>query len=281
MRVAIILVLACASGCTSLCGPRPTRWLNQMNPFSAPGEKVVLRTYLLDQPAGDPYLTSEIWNTALKPLPAERHALLMENGIRVGHLTGNPPYQFLNLSRTSDAVIKPMEYTIATNEAKPLPLNGPLAEAIFQAYVEIGAKPGQFTIKDAETAMNVTAAVENGKVKLTLEPRVQHGSRQVGWKPTTDATGFTWLDQKTQERFPNLKFEVTLAPEEYLIVGPSSVPARTLGGACFMSVSDHAARMRVLVIQASQFANLPVTGKKGPPVIAAQASMPLVRGQRP
>lgn len=283
MRVCVCLLVLGLGGCAGL-DDRPTRWLNQMNPFAgAPGERVVLKTYLLQQPAGDPYLTHELWSQLLRPLPVEKHALLAENGLRVGHLTGNPPYQFLTLARTEDAVVKPMQSIVAVNDPKPVPLNGPLPEVKFQAFVEVGAKPGQFDLKDAEAALNITAATgENGRVKLTLEPRIQHGSRQLGWKPNFDATAFTWLDQKVQERFPSLKCEVSLAPEEFLIVGPSETPANTLGGACFMNVSAAAARMRVLVIQAAPFedpARRP-SGKKAA-AIAAQASRPVIRGQQP
>ena len=46
--LAFLLVLSLA-GCGPLQQSRATRWLNQVNPFaSAPGDKVVLRTYLLD-----------------------------------------------------------------------------------------------------------------------------------------------------------------------------------------------------------------------------------------
>jgi len=281
MRPVLLLLIAAAGGCTSLGGSRPTRWLNQMNPFSDGGDQTLLRVYLLDQPAGDPYLTHELWTKTLKPLSAEKQALLLENGLRVGHLTGNPPYQFLTLSRTPDAVLKPMQYTVTASDALPLPLNT-MAEAEFEAFVEIGAKPGQFKLKDAEAAMNVTAvAAENGKVKLTLEPRLQHGGRILGWKPTVDATAFTWLDQKTQERFPSLKFEITLAPEEYLVIGPSQTPANTLGGASFVNVGGTTARMRVLVVQAAPLQKAAASGKKAPAVIAAQASAPISRGQRP
>jgi hypothetical protein len=125
----------------------------------------------------------------------------------------------------------------------------------------------------------VATPAESGKVKLTLEPRVQHGSRLFGYKPTADATGFTWLDQKTQERFPTMKFEVTLAPEEFLIIGPGAMPAKTLGGACFMAVDETKSRMRVLVVQAVKLQPAhPAASNRS---IAAQASQPIARSQRP
>lgn len=281
-RVIWMIVIAFSCGCTSLSDHRATRWLNQVNPFTAvTGEKVVLRTYLLDQPAGDPYLTRDLWTSLLKPLPAEKNALLAENGFRVGLLTGNPPYQFLSLAKSDDVVVKPMEHAILAGEPKAIPLNGALTESKFTAFVEIGAKPGQFTLKDAETAMSVTVTpLENDRVRVTLEPRVQHGSRMFGYKPTADATGFTWLDSKTQERFPSLKFEATIAPEEFLIIGSSETPANTLGGACFVTVNEQRSRMRVLVIQSSKM-NAPTSSQSGRRVIAAQASTPVARGQRP
>lgn len=283
MRLVVVLLLAWVAGCTPLSGSRGNSWLKQMNPFAgAPGERVVLRTFLIEQAAGDPYLSDGLWRDAHKPIAPERSALLLENGIRVGVLTGNPPYQFLDLIRGDSFVIKPLQQIVPVGEARPVPLNGPLTEVSFQSVVEIGGAPGSFTLKDAETAMNLSARPEDGgKIRVTLEPRVQHGSRQFGYRPTIDATGFTWLDQKVQERFPNLQFDAAIAPGEYLIIGPGDTPAGTLGGACFMAVDERVSRMRVLVVQAAVFSEPPKPpGKKGQ-AIAAQAGTPLARGQRP
>ncbi|CAN5296791.1 hypothetical protein BH11PLA2_BH11PLA2_40610 [soil metagenome] len=277
-----IVVCLILSGCGPLKHHRTTTWLNQINPFAGnPGDKIVVRTYLLEQPVGDTYLTHDLWTQTLKPLPAEKHALLGENGLRVGHFTGNPPYQFLTLARGPD-VVKPLESTVLAGDAKLVPLAGPVPEMKFQSCAEIGMKPGQFDLKDVEIALSLTPSFgENGKVKLAFEPRVQHGHRQFGWRPTTDNTAFTWLDQKVQERFPTLKCEISLSPEEYLLIGPTEVPANTLGGASFVNVTEGKARMRVLVIQVGKLASAPAEPNPGrkPGVVAAQASRPIARGQ--
>jgi len=158
----------------------------------------------------------------------------METASASAHLLGNPPYQFLTLAHTADAVVKPMQYTILAGEPKPIALNGPLAEAKFQAFVEIGAKPGEFTLKDAEAGdEHHRTPAENGKVKLVLEPRVQHGSRQFGYKPTSDATAFTWLRSEDAGTLPlGLKFGGHDRPRG-VPADPARArrPANTLGGA--------------------------------------------------
>lgn len=283
MRVGVgLLICLVFGGCGPLQRHSTTTWLNQINPFAnGSGDKVVLRTYLLEQPVGDPYLSKDLWAATLKPLSAEKQALFAENGLRVGHFTGNPPYQFLAMARGPD-VVRPQESSVLAGDLKMIPLVGPLPELKFQAYSEIGTKAGTFELTDAEIALSLTPTLgDDGKVKLIFEPRVQHGHRQFGWRPTTDNTAFTWLDQKVQERFPTLKGEIALSPEEYLLIGPTEVPANTFGGASFVSADDGRARLRVLVIQATKIAATPEGPNPGRKtgVVAAQASRPVARGQ--
>jgi hypothetical protein len=283
MRFAWVgVLLGCLlPGCGPLRDHRAGVWLQQVNPFAGNAEKIIVRSYLLEQPVGEQYLSDELWTEALAPLSADQAALFAENGLRVGRITGNPPAKFLAIAHGPD-VVRPQEGTVTAGEAKPVALAGPLSEVTFQTISEIGTKPGELKLKDAEIALSITPTLsETGKVKLAFEPRVQHGSRQFGWRPTTDSTAFTWLDQKVQERFPTLKAEMTLAPEEFVIIGPTAVPANTLGGAAFVSASEGRPRLRVLVVQVGRLLpgnDSPNPGRRAG-VVAAQASRPLARGQ--
>lgn len=277
-RLALCLVFPAAVGCLPLRDASTRDLLDRYNPFTAPAgqpNKVVLRTVLLDQPAGDPYLAKGLWAAAQKPLPAAAAALLAENGFRVGTFTGNAPPEFLALL-TDEAAVRPTESTVPAGEAKPLPVNGPLPSAAFGVADEIGAAPRPFDLAVAECGLSVTATPADGdKLKLAFEPRVQHGERQ-GWlRPSADGTGLAWLDGKAQERFPKAAFDVTVNPGEFVVVGPSESPAGKLGGAFFFSFAEGRGRMRVLVIRAWRPTEAPVTAGKA--AVAAQASRPVGR----
>jgi hypothetical protein len=270
-RRSVVLVALAASlgGCLPFRGDRSARDLIQSySPFAASPakDKAVLRTVLLDQPTGDPYLTTHLWATTLKPLPPETAALLAENGVRVGVFPSNPPAELLERIEAGEATVRPNETTAGLGEGKVLPINGPVPTAAFRSFADIGAEPTAFELANAQMGFHVTAAAgENGKLKLTFEPRAQHGERQ-GWlRPTIDGTGFAWLDQKEMDKFPKLAFEVAVTPGEFLVVGPTERPAGKLGGAWFVADANDGSRMRVLVVRAWRGANAPtppVPGRK-------------------
>lgn len=256
-RCAVVaLLLALAAGCLPFRGERSARSLIQsVNPFGlatpVTKDKVVVRSVLLERPTGDPYLTSELWASTMKPLPPETAALLAENGIRVGKFASNAPAELLERINAGDGAVRPNESTANLGEAKVLPINGPVPQASFQIFDDIGAKPAWHELAQAQFGYAVTAApAEGGRLKLSFEPKAQHGQRQ-GWlRPTLDGTGFTRLDGKEAERFPKLAFDVTVLPGEYLVIGPTDRPASLAGGAWFVADAAGGSRMRVVVVRA-------------------------------
>lgn len=266
-----VALLTATAGCLPFSGSRSAQGLiKNYNPFGlttpVTKDKVVLRTVLLDQPTGDPYLTTDLWKTTLKPLPAETGALLAENGLRVGVFPSNPPAELLERINTGNGTVRPNEATVNYRESRVLPTNGPVPQATFQAFPDIGAEPTAMDLANAQFGFNVTAnAGDNGKVKLSFEPRAQHGQRQ-GWlRPTLDGTGFSWLDSKEAERFPKLAFDVTLTPGEFLVIGPTERPAERVGGAWFVGTANDTSRMRVLVVRTwrgQESPDPPVPGQK-------------------
>ncbi len=253
--VLVAVLVTAVGGCLPFRGERSAQDLvKNYNPFGlitpVSKDKIVLRTVLLEQPTGDAYLTTGLWASVLKPLPPETAALLAENGLQIGVFPSNPPAELLERLNTGTTV-RPNEATVGLGEAKVLPTNGPTAKATFLAFPDIGAEPTKLDLTNAQFGFHVTAnTAENNKVKLTFEPRAQHGQRQ-GWlRPTLDGAGFSWLDQKEAERFPKLSFDVTLSPGEFLVIGPTERPAERVGGAWFIGGDSDLSRMRVLVVRA-------------------------------
>jgi hypothetical protein len=271
---AAVVVALAAVGCFSLPKETAASWFDRYGVFGGsapPASKVFLQTTLIDQPAGDPYLTHDLWLTTGKPLAPDRAALLAENGIRVGLIDGNPPPEFLRLVTSELHTVRPTQLTCTPGDSKVVPVNGPVARAEFGVAAEIGTARTVFDLPAAECGLAVTpTAADGGRVKLAFEPRIQHGAKQ-GWlRPTADGTGFAWRDGKPIEAFAKLGGEVTLGPKDYLLVGPTELPLGKLGGAFF--VNPDAGRMRVLVIRAwrgPEPTDATTTSRKA---VAAQAS---------
>jgi hypothetical protein len=288
--VAIGVSISLLVGCTPLQSGRARNLWDTYNPlgFVSPStrDKVVIRSVLVDQPLGDPYLSRELWSGTLSPLAADQAALLAENGFRVGIFPSNPPGELLSRINNEDSALKPNEGTVTIGEAKTLGVNGPIPRAVFGTYTEIGAQATVHELSGAEFAFSVTPTMlEGGKIKLSFEPRTQHGTKQ-GWlRPTIDGTGFSWLDSKAHDRFTKLSFDVTVSPGEYVVIGPTEQPTDKLGGATFV-MNDTLGRMRVLVVRAWRGPEMTNEGPAAPGrrlnrAIAAQAGQPMARGQRP
>lgn len=252
----LALALAGSVGCLPFRGERTARQLIQsVNPFglapSATRDKVVVRSVLLERPTGDPYLTTELWDSTLKPLPPETAALLAENGLRVGTFPSNAPAELLERINSGDGTVHPHEATANLGEAKVLPVNGPLPLARFQQMDDIGATPKSCVYENAQFGFALSAtASEGGRLKLSFEPKAQHGQRQGWFRPTLDGTGFARHEQKEMDRFPKLQFEVIVRPGEYLVIGPTERPVDKVGGAWFVAEANSGSRMRVLVVRA-------------------------------
>jgi hypothetical protein len=213
------------------------------------GSGLAIRTVLIEQPAGDPFLSRGLWKSAGQPLPHEQSALLARNGLRVGVLTGMVPGEFEQLITT--AAVSPMHRTMQPQKPKVVPVNGPLDRCSYQAFHDLAADPTPAELISAECGLSVTARPGEGdRVTLVCEPQVQHGDKQAWLKPSADGTEFTRRDAKPLESFPTLSFEVTLGPQDYLVIGAADDSTSTLGQAFFYTATENRARQRVLVIRA-------------------------------
>ena len=259
MAGGVLLALAAVSGCLPRQEvPHASHWLDRArgkagSPFAA--DTVVLQTTLIDQPAPDAYLTEDLWaaGTVTDPLPAELAALLEVNGLRVRVVTGVPPAKFLSLVGSEDSAVSPMVRGCAPGKPKVVPVNGPLDKLSFQVQTDLKADRAKLDVQDAECGLSVTAKpAADGRIRLTCEPQVQHGTRQTWLRPTADGTAFKRQEQKTLTAYPTLTWDVTVGPDEYLIVGPTPDPAGTLGKAFFYAESAEQIRQRVLVVKAGR-----------------------------
>ncbi len=215
-------------------------------------DALVVRTALVEAPAGDPALGGDLWATAGRPLGHELAALLAHNGLRVGTFSGLMPPDFERLSRAPHATLDATDRSFTPGKPKVVPVNGPLGRLTFRDRADLGAESAPWDLTAAECGVRVTAtAAAGGQVTLAVEPQIQHGDKQLFVKPTADGTAFAREDRKALKGYPSLAFDVTLGPKDTLVIGPTPDPAETLGGGFFLSASGDRVRQRVLVIRAA------------------------------
>lgn len=286
----MVLVCAAAAGCLPRAGgplvalrPPPTQDpaaarqpKSPLPPAQVPG--LYVESVLLERPVGDPLLDRDLWADAAAQLPAHTAALLAENGLRVAVLGGTLPPAFQKALESEADTVNPHGLTFANRTDAVIPTAGPTDPCEFSVLPELGAERRKRKLKAASGGLLVRPErCPDGRVKVCCEPQVQHGDRQEFFRPTADATGFTVQGEVPLERYPTLGFEVTLGPNDYLIVGWPAEAAETLGSVLFAVEASGRPRQRVLVIRAgfrgatrSDLPAIPNPRGRGP--IAAEAA---------
>jgi hypothetical protein len=222
---------------------------NSIAPEQMPG--LYLESVLLERPVGDPILDRELWGMESAGISPKTRTLLAENGIRVAVLGGNLPAAFQRLLESKDSAVDPHGMTFANRSEAVLPTVGPIDKCEYQVLADLSGRRETLKLAKASGGMLVKPErTEDGRVKLTCEPQVQHGERHDWIRPTADATGFTFQGELPLERYPGLAFHVTLGPGDYLVIGSPSEAADTLGAALFNVEAKIESRQRVLVIRA-------------------------------
>jgi hypothetical protein len=251
LLIGVVLLAACVGCFPKAEQLRPDAVWDRLR--GANPDAFIVRTMLVEAPAGDDSLTRDAWATAGRPLRHELSALLAQNGLRVGTFTGVLPGDFERLTRTPHATLDAMDRSFTPGKPKVVPVNGPLDHLTYRDRTDLAAEPTPWDFAAVECGFSVTIAAAAGNaVKLTFEPQLQHGDKQLFLKPTADGTAFARDDRKALKGYPALAFDVTLGPKDTLVIGPTADPAETLGGGFFLSAANDRVRQRVLVVRAAK-----------------------------
>jgi hypothetical protein len=242
-------------------------------------EGAVVDSVLIEQPLGDAFLDRELWSGVLPVGQPETRALLAENGLRAGVITGAGPQQFQTLLESEADTVNPQRMTFQLRKEVVIPTAGPPDPCRYFVLTDLAGEPRPVELKQARCGVLVRPEpAGEGRVRLWCEPQVQHGVRQEWFRPNEDGTRFTKGEEVPTEKYPVLGFEVLLGSEDYLLVGWSADEPRTLGAAAFAADAGGRPRQRVLVIRARdatppRAADLPpIGGSFKRPSAAAQAA---------
>jgi len=275
MRVAGGTVILCALVGTMGAGcrlspnppdrPRSSAISRSLAPM-VPPEALIVQSVLLERPIGDAFLDRELWESTLPVGEPETRALHAENGLRAGILSGTLPQRFQDLLNSSAETVSPHELSFNTRTEAVIPTAGPIDSCRFALLADLAVQPRTIELKQARCGIQVKPQiVEGGRVKVACEPRIQHGERRDRYRPTEDGTGFARVEEIPLEKFPKLGFEVTLGPNDCLVLGWNADRPKTIGEALFAVEVDNRPRQRVLVIRARQNGRSPTSDL---PVIA-------------
>jgi hypothetical protein len=282
------LVLALFAGCTPTTSLRPSSFLDRLQAPSGP-DVVVMVVAVIERPACDRYLNDELWTvTDEQSVAVDRRAILESNGLRVGQFAGITPDGLQELLLSPRANAAPKQYTTHAGNATSIPLGSVQSECRFSLYGE--GQSATCSFKKAQCQLKIVPSLApDGGTRLEFTPEIAYGDSAVTTKPNADRSGWQMRHEQPMESYEHLRWEVSLAPGEFVVVGTCMDKTDTLGRRCFTETKDDASPIqRLLVIRTGRpisatsgcgrpAADAVSSDKKSPP-LALQAAWSTVRG---
>lgn len=281
-----VLAAVCV-GCLSQSHSRTMSWLDRLRPFNGPSgpDAVFLNVATLERPAGDDYLDREIWTGVdAQVIEAESKAVLDDNGLRIGLVSGLMPERLATLLDSKKANLGTRHYETRADTPVLLPQGPEWPQATADVQQDGRTLPVEY--EHAQCALQATVALlGDGRVRVRFVPQIQHGERRL-WPqmPLTGAATPAAGDRPTV-LYDALGWEVALGPNEFLVVGSRSARRTSLGGLFFLGAGPAVNTQRLLVIRAGRLNPAPApavavpTG--GAPPLAMQASVSTIRSCGP
>jgi hypothetical protein len=238
-------------GCTSPDAVRTTAWLHGLPSFRGPtGPDVVqLEWALLERPIGDRYLDQRLWDQVNEQVIAlERKDVLEDNGFRVAQVGGLLPDELQSLVTSERSNASARRRQLRAGDSVTIPLGPPRAQCRFQIKQDDQAEP--VTFAQAQFALVVTPTLTNdGQTRVQFTPRITHGDTKLVFKPAADGSNWALQGHLPTENYPEQDWEVTLAPNEYVLIGGRFDRPETLGNQCFVRGDEHRPVQRLLMIR--------------------------------
>jgi hypothetical protein len=238
-------------GCTSPDAVRTTAWLRSLPAFRGPtGPDVVqLEWALLERPVGDRYLNQGMWDQVNEQVIAlERKDMLEDNGFRVAQIGGLLPDELQSLLTSERSNANARRRQLRAGDSVTIPLGAARAQCRFQIKQDDLAEP--VTFAQAQFALIVTPTLtSDGQTRLQFTPRLTHGETKLVFKPTADGSNWALQGHLPTENYPDQGWEVTLAPNECVLIGGRFDRPDTLGNQCFVRGDEPKPMQRLLVIR--------------------------------
>lgn len=254
--------------------------------FAGPtGANVVqLEVALLERPIGDDFINRGLWDMADEQgVSLERRAALEDNGLRVCQIGGMAPsgLQAILTSPRSN----PNPRCSLVHSGKPVTVAlGPVCPRCWFRLRNEGVET-DVDLTNAQCLLEVVPTLtDDGKVRLQLTPRVRHGETGVRFAPQQDPSGtMRWerAEDQPEEAYEHQAWELTVAPNEMVVIGTWRNRPGTLGHACFLQHGNGPPAQRLLVLRTNRsLADPPRPGadlSRSPP-LACRAGQETVRG---
>jgi hypothetical protein len=222
-------------GCI-LEGPT-TGWLGRPRVFQGPtGSDVIqLDVAILEGPVGNRAFNQDLWGmTDEQAIVAATQSGLEENGLRVGQIGGIAPQELQTLLTSERSCVRSRRIQLRSGSPRIIELGPTLTQGRFVLH-----EKGRDTTVKLDQANCILSMVPmlaaDGKTRLQFTPEIASHSGSNG-----------------SIRYDSLSWEVTLAPNDYLLIGGRYDRPNSLGWQCFMRPDEDAPVQRLLVIRTTR-----------------------------
>jgi hypothetical protein len=282
MRHLQAVVLALASGVIGCCclpdgsgGRGPVSDARRATE-GEPGQVILLDVALIERPRGDAFLDQELWELGNEQgMDLESKPTLEENGLHVGQIGGLLPARLQALLRSPRSCPNPRRLQSELEQPTSVQVGPPRPQLAFQVHQ--GKATREVALAEANCFFEVTATpASEGRLRLKFTPLIRHGKARVQPHVEKDPDGpLRWAVEAREpiEEFPKLAWELTVGPEEYVLVGPRLDRPDSLGAAYFLTADPNRPMQKLLVLRAIQLTGQGVdeTLSQAPP-LALQAA---------
>jgi hypothetical protein len=247
-----VLLLALAAGCvTEPPAHRDAGLAQGAQPPLGP-DGVVLELVLLERPVGDRYLNGPLWDSADEhAVPVEQKVVLEDNGFRVGRVVGATPRELQKLLTSERyCVYKPERKILPAGKPLTLPVGRPVPGVRYQ----LGQAPEVVLDKAQALLALLPTLTADGRTRLHFTPEVRYGDTLPEYQVAPDRSDYVLTYRQPRKTYPELSWEVTLAPNEYVLIGAALDRPQSLGYQCFIQEDDESAGQRLLVLRTARSA---------------------------
>jgi hypothetical protein len=245
----------------------PTTGLwNRIHPFQGPtgADVIQLDVAVLEAPVADPILNQDLWKLADElELAPETQALLEKNGLRIGQIGGIAPKELQALLTSERSCVFSRRIQLRSGSPRSLVLGPALDQCHFVLHENVGDRPvnlgkGRYLLSVVPTLTSDTAGGPIGaRTQLRFTPEIQLGSNDptptaVLSRIKSEANGWDSVERRPTERYPNLAWDILVAPNDYVLIGTWYDRPNTLGWQSFVRPEESPPVQRLLVLRTTR-----------------------------
>jgi hypothetical protein len=270
------LLLALLAGCVTGQGVRPGSPGGRLGAQAAlPPDAVQMEVAIIERPLGDAYLNKDLWSfTDEQVVDLEHKGALEDNGFRVGQVVGMTPAGLQSLLTSERACTNARRYLLGSGKSAAVTLGPTVPQSHFK--VDQDGEPTDVSLDQAQFSLVVLPTLTpDGRTCLRFTPQVHYGEQLPDFQVAPDKSGYVMEIKRPCKTYSSLGWEVTVAPNQYLVVGTRLEQPHKLGSQCFVEADGTAPVQRLLVIRTNRSLPEPEDAVGQPSATTA------VRGQGP